>query len=81
MKFYSQEHPLAQHPIHQAQSRSLEATLVQINYRANGLPVSALEPFLDKSGWMELAKLTIHSVDDYERLILSGSSRRRASPR
>jgi adenine-specific DNA-methyltransferase len=72
--FYSQEHPLAQQLVAQARSRSLPPAALRLDYRALGAPVRALEPFLGMSGWFELARLGVRSVEDEEFLILSGAA-------
>jgi adenine-specific DNA-methyltransferase len=72
--FFSLEHPLAQQLVQQARLRSLPAASLRLDYRALGAPVSALEPFLGTSGWFELARLGVSSVEDEEYLIVSGAA-------
>lgn len=69
--FYSQEHGLAQALIQRARGRPLPPASVRMDYDAAGVPISALEPFRGKSGWLELARLNVQSVDQDEFLVLS----------
>ena len=70
--FYRQEHPLAASIIEQALERRLSAASLRFDYGRYGSVVSALEPLLGKSGWLELSKLTIQSLDTEEFLLLAG---------
>jgi hypothetical protein len=69
--FFSLEHPLAQQIVQTAKARSLPPTHLLFHYRAYGARVSALEPFLGRSGWLELSKLTVESIQTEETLLLS----------
>jgi len=70
--FYRQGHPLATSLIERALQRQLTAATLTFNYAAYGSVVSVLEPLVGKSGWLELSKLTITSLDTEEFLLLCG---------
>ncbi|WP_166820079.1 SNF2-related protein [Thalassoroseus pseudoceratinae] len=70
--FYRQGHPLATSLIDRAQGRKLDNATLTFNYGAYGSVVSVLEPLIGTSGWLELSKLTITSLDTEEFLLLSG---------
>jgi adenine-specific DNA-methyltransferase len=70
--FYRQEHPLATAIIESAIQRKLNSATLNFNYAAYGSVVSVLEPLLGQSGWLELSKLTINSLDVEEFLLLTG---------
>ena len=70
--FYRQQHPLAAHLIEQAQNRQLSPATLTFDYARHGSVVSAAEPLLGQSGWLELSRLTITSLDTEEFLLLTG---------
>ncbi|PHQ34785.1 SNF2-related protein [Rhodopirellula bahusiensis] len=70
--FYRQGHPLATAIIESAIQRKLDSATLNFNYSAYGSVVSVLEPLLGQSGWLELSKLTINSLDVEEFLLLTG---------
>jgi len=70
--FYRLQHPLAAHLIELATDRNLPVANLNLDYAKHGSIVSALEPLLGESGWLELSKLTIASLDTEEFLILAG---------
>lgn len=70
--FYRQGHPLATSLIERALQRQLTAATLTFNYAAYGSVVSVLEPLVGMSGWLELSKLTITSLDTEEFLLLCG---------
>ena len=70
--FYRQSHPLATALIDRALQRQLTAATLTLNYADYGSVVSVLEPLIGKSGWLELSKLTITSLDTEEFLLLCG---------
>ena len=72
--FYRQGHPLALALIQQAISRELKLATLTFDYGAYGSVVSLLEPLLGQSGWLELSKLTITSLDTEEFLLLAGKT-------
>jgi len=69
--FYRQQHPLAVHLIELATSRQLPPAALNFHYGKYGSIISVLEPLLGQSGWLELSKLTITSLDTEEFLVLN----------
>lgn len=62
--------PLAHYAINQAQN--LETGNVEILFNYTGLPkVSVIEPFIGKSGWMMIKKVTIDSFETIDEIIVS----------
>lgn len=70
--FYRQGHPLATSIIESALERKLNTATLTFNYAAYGSVVSLLEPLIGESGWLELSKLSITSLDVEEFLLLAG---------
>lgn len=69
--FYRQDHPLAARLIDRAKQRDLEPAAVRMHYSQHPAKISILEPLVGRSGWLELSKLTIQSLDTDEYLILA----------
>lgn len=69
--FYRQDHPLALKVIEKASSRDLPVQELTINYSAYPAKISALEPFIGSSGWMELHKLTVEAFETDEFLVFA----------
>lgn len=69
--FYRQEHPLAQTLIDRAIGHNLPVTSLTLDYAAHGSVISILKPLIGQSGWLELSKLTIESLESEEFLIFS----------
>lgn len=69
--FYRQDHGLAERLIQRASARPLTPALVTIDYEAHGSIVSVLQPFIGRSGWLELAKLTVETLDTEEFLLVA----------
>ena len=72
--FYRQDHPLASHIIEQALSRELSPASVRLDYAAYGQTISVLKPLVGFSGWLELSKLTVESLDTEEFLIFAAQT-------
>jgi len=72
--FYRQDHPLAAHLIGQALSHQLPPAMVTLDYAAHRQVVSALKPFVGASGWFELSKLTVESLDTEEFLVFAAQT-------
>ncbi|MBX3421797.1 MAG: DEAD/DEAH box helicase family protein [Pirellulaceae bacterium] len=68
--FYRQQHPLAAHLIERAQNRQLPPATLTFHYANHGSVVSSVEPLLGQSGWLELSKLTITSLDTEEYILV-----------
>ena len=58
--------------IESAIQRKLDSATLNFDYAAYGSVVSVLEPLLGQSGWLELSKLTINSLDVEEFMLLTG---------
>lgn len=69
--FYRLEHPLAQKLLSDAMARPLPLANVTFTYASRVGRISAIEPFLGKSGWLDLTKVTVASVETDEALVFS----------
>ena len=69
--FYRQDHPLASYVIQQAIVRELPTATLRLNYAGYGQVVSVLKPYVAASGWLELSKLTVESLDIEEFLLFA----------
>ena len=72
--FYRTDHELAQHLIERAVSRPLDTTALRFDYTRHGAVIRTLEPFVGQSGWLELSRLTVSSLDTEEFLVLAGET-------
>ncbi len=72
--FYRQGHPLATSLIESALARKLNTASLTFDYAAYGSVISLLEPLVGQSGWLELSKLSITSLDVEEFLLLAGKT-------
>ncbi len=72
--FYRLGHPLATSIIEQAIVRKLEPASLCLSYSEHGSVIKLLEPLVGSAGWMEVAMLTISSLDMEEFLVLSGQT-------
>jgi superfamily II DNA or RNA helicase len=70
---YRFHHPLAEAVIQQAKSRELSAVEVRFSYEEHAGKVSALEPFVGKSGWLTLSAFTVESLDQAEDHLIFGA--------
>lgn len=75
--FYRQNHPLATSIIERALARSLSPATLRFDYAAYGGKISVLEPLLGQSGWLEVSRLTVESLDVDEYLIFAGQDANR----
>ncbi|HEX8410718.1 MAG TPA: helicase-related protein [Thermoanaerobaculia bacterium] len=66
--FYRADHPLARKLIESAAERDLPAAHVRFDLTSYGAKISALEPFIGKSGWLRVVKTTITSLEAEDRL-------------
>ena len=53
---------------------ALEPAQLTFNYSAYGGNISLLDPLVGKSGWLEISKLTIESLDTEQFLICAGQT-------
>jgi len=72
--FYRQGHPLASSIIDRALERKLTSATLTFDYAQYGSVISVLEPMIGQSGWLELSKLTITSLDTEEFMLLIGET-------
>ncbi len=72
--FYRQDHPLALTLVEWAITRSLTPSAVIFDYTAHRQVVSILKPLVGVSGWLEVSKLTVSSLDTEEFLLLSAQT-------
>ncbi len=72
--FYRQGHELADKLIDRAINRNLPTQSVTFDYAAHGQVVSIVKPLVGQSGWIELTKLTVSSLDTEEFLLLSATT-------
>lgn len=71
--FYRPDHPLALAVLEAALSRRLAPARLKLDYRAYGKIISAIEPYIGQSGWLEVSKLTVQSLETEEFVILSAA--------
>lgn len=72
--FYSSDVPLAQSIISKAVERKLESARLEFDFSNHGAMVSALQPFVGKSGWIEFGKLTVESLEEEEFLVFAAQA-------
>lgn len=69
--FYRQEHPLAQAVIQKALGRQLPQAKLVFDYTLYPNKISALEPFIGKSCFLSVHKLTLTSFETIEFLLVA----------
>jgi hypothetical protein len=69
--FLRQDHPLARKVIDRAVSRSLPAVHLRLDYSNHSTIISGIKPLISTSGWMEVAKLSVESLELEEYLVLA----------
>ncbi len=70
--FFRQDHPLAARSIEQAINRPLTAASLTLDYTGSGTVISVLKPLVGRSGWLEVAKLSVDSFDTTEFIVFAG---------
>jgi adenine-specific DNA-methyltransferase len=70
---YRLNHPLAEAVIQQAKSRELSSAEIRFSYEEHDGKVSALEPFVGKSGWLTLSAFAVESLDQAEDHLIFGA--------
>lgn len=70
--FYRLDHPLAHELIDKAKARKLPVAEVEFQYTGHPGQLSAIRELVGQSGWLQLSKLTIKSLDTEEHLLLAG---------
>lgn len=69
--FYSSDCHLAQSLVTKAAERKLNTARLQFGYSSHGAIISALQPFVGKSGWLEFGRLTVESLETEEFLVFA----------
>lgn len=69
--FYSTDHALAQRLMQGALERNLPVAELVFDYGKHGARISALEPFMGQSGWLEINRLTVESLQAEEFIIFA----------
>lgn len=64
-------HPLAQHILNDAASKHLSAAKISFDYSSSPLKISILEPFIGKSGYLSLTRLSVESFEEEDHLIFA----------
>lgn len=72
--FYRQEHPLAQAVIQGALGRELPLAKLTFDYGLYSAKISALEPFIGKSGFLSVSKLSVKSFETIEFLLVAAAT-------
>jgi len=72
--FYRQDHPLAQKLLEQATARELPVMELEFDYSHHAGILSAIEPLVGQSGWLDVSKLAVQSLAYDEHLLLSGQT-------
>jgi len=70
--FYSPEHPLAKRLLDTAMGRELSVAEVEFDFSHHGANIAALQPFVDKAGWLEASRLSVESLNTEEFMIFAG---------
>lgn len=72
---YRISHPLAKAVVAAAKSRELPTVQIEFDYQQHEGNITALQPFIGKSGWLRASVFTVDSLDQEEdHLILSAQT-------
>ncbi len=66
--FLRQDHPLARRVIERAAVRPLSSAHLRLDYTGHSTIISGIKPLVGKSGWLEVAKLSVESLELEEYL-------------
>jgi adenine-specific DNA-methyltransferase len=70
--FFAETSPLASWVVSSALGRDLDSSVtLELDYNAYPFKVSALEPYIGKSGWVAAEKITVSSVEDEDFLAIT----------
>lgn len=70
--FFAETSPLASWVVSNALGRDLDSSVtLELDYNAYPFKVSALEPYIGKSGWVSAEKITVSSVEDEDFLAIT----------
>lgn len=65
-------HPLAQRILAQAKALSLTPSEVTFDYSGSGKNIAVVAPLIGKSGWLACSRISVHSLETEESIILAG---------
>jgi superfamily II DNA or RNA helicase len=65
-------HPLAQRILAQAKALSLTPSEVVFDYSGSSKNIAVVAPLVGKSGWLACSRLSVHSLETEESIILAG---------
>ncbi len=69
--FLRQDHPLAREAIERAACRPLPVAHLRLDYTNHPTIISGIKPLVGESGWLEVAKLSVESLELEEHLVLA----------
>jgi ERCC4-related helicase len=69
--FYRQDHPLAVKVIDRAIDRRLSVAALSFDYTGSKANISVLKQLVGESGWLEVSKLTVESLEAEEFLLFT----------
>ncbi len=69
--FYRQDHPLAVQLIDSALRRPLTTAALSFDYSGSKANISVLKQVVGQSGWLEVSKLTVESLEEQEFLLFT----------
>ena len=70
--FLRQDHPLARKVIRRAADRPLSPAQLRLDYSNHPTIISGIKPLVGRSGWLEVVKLSVESLELEEYLVLAG---------
>ena len=72
LSFFRPDHPLASAVIDRAAGRELPTASLKLDLDAYGVSVAALEPLRGESGWLQVSRLVLQSVEPEEFVVFGG---------
>jgi hypothetical protein len=69
--FLRQDHPLARKVIQRAAERPLSPAHLRLDYSNHPTIISGIKPLIGTTGWLEVAKLSVESLELEEYLVLA----------
>ncbi len=70
--FFAESSPLANWIVESALGRNVDSSVqLELDYNAYPFKVSALEPYIGKSGWVVAEKITVSSIEEEDFLVLT----------
>lgn len=69
--FLRQDHPLARKVIERAANRTLSSAHLRLDYSNHPTIISGIKPLVGTSGWLEVSKLSVESLELEEYLVLA----------